>query len=241
MPLILGLIDYVATDGDLTERVAELRRAGRTPKEIARALGLKPSQVTPLIRAVGAAMPRQEAAVAGCWISDGWSAGLSVTGHADWPGLGADSEDSGSGLASVLVAREQGSSVSACGYLVDLWCLGVKDCLGPETMNRRKLPEFVSFYFQSSSRPPLRAPLELAQQVVLGAVEYARGLGFGPHPDYAACAGHLGEWDGRCDITFGHEGKPMFVQGPYDNPKRIMKTLRKSVGEGNFGFTQVFR
>ena len=42
---------------ELVERVAELRRNGRTPKEIARALGLKPAEVTPLIRAVGAAAP----------------------------------------------------------------------------------------------------------------------------------------------------------------------------------------
>jgi hypothetical protein len=80
-----------------------------------------------------------------------------------------------------------------------------------------------------------------AQQVVLGAVEYARGLGFSPHADYATCAGHLGEWDGKCDITFGRDGKPTFIQGPYDNPKRILKTLRKSVGEGNFETLQVFR
>lgn len=79
-------------------------------------------------------------------------------------------------------------------------------------MNRRQLPEFVSLVYQSHSGPPRRAPLELAQQVVLGAVEYARGLGFSPHADYA---GHLGEWDGRCDITFGRKGKPTFVQGPY--------------------------
>jgi hypothetical protein len=42
---------------ELIERVTELRRNGRTPKEIARALGLKPAEVAPLIRAVGAAAP----------------------------------------------------------------------------------------------------------------------------------------------------------------------------------------
>lgn len=234
-------MEHMATDGDLAERVAELRRAGRTPKEIARALGIRPSEVAPLIRAVGAAEPKAVATVTRCWISDGWSAGLTIDGHSDWPGLGGDPGTAASGLASVLVAREQGSNVSACGYLVDLWCLGVKDCLGPETMNQRRLPEFVSLVSQSQSGRPLRAPLELAQQVVLGAVEYARGLGFSPHADYAACAGHLGEWDGKYDITFGRGGKPTFIQGPYDNPKRILKTLRKSVGEGNFETLQVFR
>lgn len=228
----------MAADAELVERVAELRRAGRTPKEIARALGLRPAQVTPLIRAVGAATPKQEASVAECWISSGWDAGLSVDGHDDWPRRGAAVERE-SGLVNVVVAREHGSKLTVCSYLVDTWCLGVKDCIGPETMNRRKLADFISVCFGPYPDPPLRAPLELARQVVLGAVDYARGLGLSPHPDYAACAGHLGERDGTCDITFGREGTPTFIQGPYDDSARIMKTLRKSVGKDNFHFTQI--
>jgi hypothetical protein len=55
---------------ELMGRVAELRRDGRTPKEIARALGLKPAEVAPLIRAVGAAAPAREAwSGASCRIS----------------------------------------------------------------------------------------------------------------------------------------------------------------------------
>jgi hypothetical protein len=220
---------------ELIERVAELRRSGRTPKEIARALGLKPAQVAPLIRAVGAAAPRREAPLAGCWISDNWAAGLTVNGHPDWPGVRAE-EDSESGLLGVLIAREHGSSVSACGYLVDVWCLGVKNCNGPKTMDRRKLPEFVSSFFSAFSQPPMPAPLEQARHVVFGAVDYARGMGFEPHPDFAKCAGHLGEWDGPSDITFGREGMPMYIQGPHDDTFAIMATLRKTVGEGNFHY-----
>jgi hypothetical protein len=220
---------------ELVERVAELRRNGRTPKEIARALGLKPAEVTPLIRAVGAAAPKREAALAGCWVSDDWAAGLSVNGHPEWPGVQA-AEDGESGLMGVLVAREHGSSVSACGYLVDVWCLGVKNCNGPKTMDRRKLPDFVSFFFSSFSRPPVPAPLELAQQVVFGAVGYARGMGLEPHTDFAKCAGHLGEWNGSCDITFGRDGMPVYIQGPHDDMFTVMATLRKTVGDGNFHY-----
>ncbi len=218
---------------ELIARVAELRRDGRTPKEIARALGLKPAEVTPLIRAAAAAAPRQEAPLAGCWISDDWAAGLTVHGHPEWPGVHATA-DGGSGLAGVLIAREHGSSVSACGYLVDVWCLGVKDCSGPKTMDRRKLPDFVASFFSTFGQPPAAVPLELARQVVFGAVDYARGMGFEPHPDFAKCAGHLGEWNGPSDITFGRDGMPTYIQGPHDDTFRIMATLRKTVGDGNF-------
>jgi hypothetical protein len=220
---------------ELVARVAELRRDGRTPKEIARALGLKPAEVVPLIRAVGAAAPKREPVLAGCWVSDDWAARLTVRGHPEWPGVQATADD-GSGLAGVLVAWEHGSSVSACGYLVDVWCLGVKDCAGPKTMDRRKLPDFVRSFFSTFGQPPVAAPLELAQQVVFGAVDYAHGMGFEPHPDFAKCAGHLGEWSGANDITFGRDGMPMYIQGPHDDTFRIMATLRKSVGDGNFHY-----
>jgi hypothetical protein len=220
---------------ELVERVADLRRDGRTPKEIARALGLKPSEVTPLIRAVGAMTPKREAALAGCWVTDNWAAGLTVSGHPDWPGIQA-TEDGGSGLMGVLVAREHGSTVSACGYLVDVWCLGVKNCNGPKTMDRRKLPDFISHFFRAFTHPPVPAPLELARHVVFGAVNYARGMGFEPHPDFAECVAHLGDWNGFSEITFGCDGMPTYIEGPHDDTFRIMATLRKTLGDGNFHY-----
>ena len=63
----------------LLDRVRELRDAGRTPKEIARALKMPPSAVAPLIRSVAAAEGRtREDALIGCWISPGWSSSVLV-------------------------------------------------------------------------------------------------------------------------------------------------------------------
>jgi hypothetical protein len=221
---------------EIAERVAELRQKGRTPKEIARALGLKPAEIAPLIRAVGAVTPKREAPLVGCWVTDHWAHTMTIKGHDDWPGMSEPGPDAGAlGLVAVLVARDTGSTVTACGYLVDVWCLGVKDTLGPKTMDRRKLPEFTRLYFQTWSGPPVQAPLELVRHVVFGAVDYARGLGFEPHPDFARGASLLGEWEpGSSDVTFGRDGKPMFINGPHDDTYAILATLRKSVGAGNY-------
>ena len=224
------------TNLETIERVRELRQRGRTPKEIARALGVSPAAVALLIRAVAAAQPARAAALVGCWVNQDWAAGLTVTGHPDWPGVGATAESGESGLVNILVARETGSRVSACGYLVDAWCLGVKNALGPKSVDRRKLPGFRDWYFRSYDQPPRAAPIDLARHLVFGAVEYARELGLEPHPDFAGCAGHLGPWDGHSDITFGREGKPMYIQGPYDDAARIIRTLRRSVGDDNFHY-----
>jgi hypothetical protein len=226
-------------NSELVERVTELRRKGRTPKEIARALGLKPADVMPVIRAIGAQAPRREMPVAGCWVTGHWTHKLGVTGHSDWPGMSpAESADGESGLVGVLVARDTGSTVSACGFLVDVFCLGVKNTNDPKTMDRRKLPDFVRDFFGAwSHRPPVPAPLELARHIVFGAVDYARSLGFEPHPDFAKGAALLGDWEeGSSDVTFGQDGKPFYINGPRDNTYGIIAKLRQTVGDGNFDY-----
>jgi hypothetical protein len=232
-----------ALDSELTERVAELRRKGRTPKEIARVLGLKPADVIPVIRAIGAQAPRREAPVAGCWVTEHWSDGLSVTGHADWPGVPpSESVADESGLVGVLVARDTGSTVLACGFLVDVFCLGVKDTNGPKTLDRRKLPDFTWTFFSAwSNLSSVPAPLELARHIVFGAVDYARTLGFEPHPDFARGAALLGDWEeGSSDVTFGRDGKPLYINGPRDDTYGNIAKLRQAVGEGNFDYLVQF-
>ena len=136
-------------NSELTERVAELRQMGRTPKEIA--------------------LPTAE----------------------------SESGESGeSGLVGVLVARDTGSTVLACGLMVDVFCLGVKDTNGPKTMDRRKLPDFIRTFFSAwPGQAFVAAPLDLARHVVFGAVDYARALGFEPHSDFAKGAALLGDWE----------------------------------------------
>jgi hypothetical protein len=232
-------------DPELTERVRALRERGHSPKEIARALRLPPATIAPLVRAIAAQQAPDVPALvlAGCWVNAGWARGLTVQGHPDWPGIDvpADLDDLGSsGLVTVLVAVERGGSkVSVCGFLVDAYCLGVKNALGPRGLGRRKLPGFVHQYFDAYDEPPVPAPLDLARHLVFGAVAYARELGFEPHPDFAAAAAYLEPWTGPSAISFGLNGRPYFVSGPHDNAASVLKTLERSAGEGNFDFTVV--
>jgi hypothetical protein len=223
-------------DDELLERVRELRARGRSPKEIARALKVRPATVTPLIQRLAAAEPREKRApLIGCWVNQGWSSSVRFTGHPEWPDTGP-AETGASGLVIVVVARERGSSVRVCEFLVDTWCLGVKNALGPKPVERRKLPSFYADAFRSYPGAPVEVPLVLAQRIVFGAIGYARGLGFEPHADFAKAAGHLGEWDGVCDLEFGRDGMPMYIEGPHDDTWRIMHTLRQNVGDGNFHY-----
>jgi hypothetical protein len=98
------------------------------------------------------------------------------------------------------------------------------------------LRTFIRRFFDGYEGDPLEAPIELAREVVLGSIEYARKLGFEPHPDFAAAAGHLGSWTGPGAITFGKDGRPLYISGPYDDPGPVIRTLERTVGPGNFDF-----
>jgi hypothetical protein len=73
---------------------------------------------------------------------------------------------------------------------------------------------FVRMHFTVFPSPALRAPIELAQHLVLGAVTFAGGLGCAPHPDFESARGHLGELREPCVITFGRGGRPLYIAGP---------------------------
>ena len=227
------------TDKELEQSVRRLRADGSAPKEIARALGVRPAVVAPLVRMIAAERTAvgTDPELAGCWVSPGWRAGLTVTGHPEWPdGETVDPETGG--LVGVLVAREdRNQKVSVCGYLVDVYCLGVKNVLGPDRMRCSELPSFQRLYFRAWMSGGMPAPIQLARELVLGAVEYAHTLGFAPHSDFEAARGLLGVWEGPGAIRFGCDGKPTFNPGPYDDPAYVLRTLEESVGAENFHFT----
>jgi hypothetical protein len=198
------------------ESVRALRSGGYSPKQIARALHLRPAVVAPLVRKLAAeeAAAAPEPALFGCWVSPGWSRNLSIDGHRDWPDRPVP-EDGPGGIGCVAVARRhRPHRVSVCGYLVDTYCLGVKNALGPEVMNERALPGFLRDYFAPFEEVggSLAVPVELARHLVWGAVDHARSLGFEPAPDFTAAAGHLGGWAATSAITFGRDATPVTVR-----------------------------
>ncbi|MDP9073285.1 MAG: helix-turn-helix domain-containing protein [Actinomycetota bacterium] len=203
---------------------------------MAKALGVAPSEAARLVRHVAREDVSQapEPPVVGCWVSPGWSEGL--VAPAEWPD--SDVPDGiGHGIVSVLVARQpRRGKLSVTGYLVDVYCLGVKDVVGPKVMDDADLRAYVRMYFLVYQAPALAAPIEMARELVWGAVAYARGLGFEPHPDFEQAAGQLGAWEPTGVVRFGRGGKPYFVQGVRDNAGQILATLERSVGEGNFHY-----
>jgi hypothetical protein len=145
------------------------------------------------------------------------------------------------GIGQVLLSRLlPNGTVAVAAFLVDRFCLGVKDAfgliLGRSTYEER-------FVRESRSRFPVHdvSPAE-ARKLLEDAVAYARGLGIAPHPDYETAMVLFGDVDAsECqkEFEFGKDGKPFFVAGPRDTPERsrqIVSILTHSCGPGGFEY-----
>jgi hypothetical protein len=223
------------------QTIAELRSRNVAPKQIARQLGLRPAEVTAVIKTLAEQVTSQRLATGElaplyqCLVNNSCLPSLlpdrsPTLGTLDHPG-----DDPG--FALVIVARQPGfNQIEFCSYLVDIFCLGVKDASGLRKVNLSEYKTFTGYAYEPFTTGTTEIDLQLAQAIVFGGLEYAARLGFEPHQDFAAARSHLGEWSGEPKLTFGKDGKPFYVNGPYDNSAKILKTLRESVGEGNFEF-----
>lgn len=109
--------------------------------------------------------------------------------------------------------------------------------MGPDNLGEQALHRLTNRAFSGYQKPPIAAPIELVRDLVLGVAEYAHRLGFAPHPDFEQARAHLGPWTGPSPITFGRNGKPTYISGPYDDPDHVVGTLDKTVGPKDFTYT----
>jgi hypothetical protein len=48
-----------------------------------------------------------------------------------------------------------------CFYLVDTWCLGVKNAAGPQSMDSQRVGGFIEQIFNTRDEPAVQVPLDL--------------------------------------------------------------------------------
>jgi len=143
------------------------------------------------------------------------------------------------GLARIVVTRSQENGKIMVGaFLVDTFCLGVKNAFCNEGLGRRQIEnQLLRGYYQNEE--PTRVGINYVKEIIYGAVDYARGLGFDPHPDFELSRHVLGseEIDRTRNLKFGGpEGKPLYVAGPDDDAATILQKLRKRLGKDGFHF-----
>ena len=149
----------------------------------------------------------------------------------------ANWQQDNSGMVQILLARQQPDGDICFGsYLVDMYCLGLKNTFANAGFSRTRYENEVRGRIFRAAAPE-ECPVELAHQMIYASIEYAARFGFQPEKDFALSQYLLvprGELEEPYQLTFGKNGKPFFIAGPHDNSARILKQLEKTVGPGNY-------
>lgn len=150
-----------------------------------------------------------------CFVSDDW-------------------EDAG--ICNISIARKHiTGNVTVGMYLVDLYCLGLKDThyefnISPDDYE----------YLNDGNFGLIKCDYTLVHNIIHGAIAFANDYGFEPHKDFVVTQFILEEDDEQVelvDLEFGFDGKPCFIPGPDDDEAKIKKIrakLERTAGPGNF-------
>ncbi len=146
------------------------------------------------------------------------------------------------GIGHVLVSRLLADGqVAFVAFLVDVYCLGVKNVvmgIAPRPRYEREMYGKLADQYRLIRMQP-----ECARKLVESAVQYALDVGLPPHADYRKAKAIFGDIDASActeEFAFGKDGKPYFFAGPHDSPARcrqIMSTLTERCGPNGFHFT----
>ena len=144
------------------------------------------------------------------------------------------------GMANIFVTREHSNGNKTIGlYLVDTYCLGVKDTHYFFNISNS---EFEEIKEQTSEQLEIiKEKYELVHNIIFGGIEYAKEYGFKPHKDFKLTKFILEEDDDHIefiDIEFGLKGKPAVFVGKEKHPSNIISQLEKTAGKDNFSIIQ---
>ncbi len=139
---------------------------------------------------------------------------------------------------SIIRRRQPDGDICFATYLVDKYCLGVKDTFGNAGFSLARYQNEVRNKIFRELKPQ-ECPIELAHQMIYQSIDYAAQFGFQPEKDFAYTQFLLaprGELEEPYQLTFGKDGKPFFIAGPHDNVARILRQLEKTAGPGNYHY-----
>lgn len=147
------------------------------------------------------------------------------------------------GLGTVIFVRRMPDGMLAItAFVVDVFCLGIKDALFKVASEQAYENMIKPGLTEPSEQVLLKVEPAYARKLIQGAVGYAEGLGFPPHPDYQNAKGIFGDVDSlTCSTEFGYgrEGKPFYCRGPHESVSRasgIVEQLQRKCGAGGFDY-----
>lgn len=146
----------------------------------------------------------------------------------------SDLEEAGEG--HIIVSRKHtGGRVSVGFFLVDIWCVGVKDSLYRLRMEAYEFDEMIDSY-----RLGLReCSYDEAHNWIYGAIAYAEEAGIAPDKSFKLTQYFLEEDNDDVpfmEFEFGRKGKHTLVANSNLEASRYLPLLEKNLGKGNYEY-----
>lgn len=136
------------------------------------------------------------------------------------------------GMGFVIVAREHtGGNITFGAYLVDRFCLGVKDTF----FRMRMSPYEFEDYLDKAGMAGLREiSYEEAHNIIYGAVEFAQEAGIEPHKNFALTQ-YILEEDNEdiplIEYEYGKDGQHYLMANSMLEASKYLPKLRKNLGD----------
>lgn len=148
-------------------------------------------------------------------------------------------ELSNHGMSEVIVSRLRPNGKILFGvYLIDTYCLGVKDVMYHYDYDVEDFDELIEKVF-SNFEGYVECPYSDAHNFIYSAIEFAADAGLDPAQDFDKVGEYILEED-TDDIPLkhypmGHNGKYLLVEGPTHTERKYVKMLRERLGD-NFQY-----
>lgn len=136
------------------------------------------------------------------------------------------------GLANIIVTRlHKGGRKTIGAYLVDMFCLGVKDAFYRLRMDEIEYDDFIQTF--NSKYHLNKISYNEAHNLIYGAIEFADEAGIAPCKDFAL-AKYILEEDTETipliEYEYGKDGKHLLIVGSKKEAARYLPALRANLG-----------
>lgn len=139
----------------------------------------------------------------------------------------------GAGECFISISRQRGNgNLCVANFLVDCWCLGVKEVYGNVNMD----PDTFKDFRERAGLVDIDYPT--VHNIIYGAIEFAEEAGIEPCRDFNIWEGVLSEDNDDVpliEMEFGKDGKHLLVTEPGTPESRLIPRLREKLGD-NFDY-----
>lgn len=141
------------------------------------------------------------------------------------------------GIGTMILARGEAPDDVAFGsFLVDVFCLGIKDVMFEvDSEAFRRTVDAMDL-----ASPLVAVEPDYARKLLCDLAHWSRSIGFEPHAEFAVVERLFGDVSADANdavFEFGRAGKPLYIPGPTESPatvRRRLEHLRRVLGDDGF-------